>query len=320
MKTKYLVFFTLLFMMMCSRWLTSIGKSSEVVVLASKIEERLVIENVQQYNYVPQEEGTFEFIFAGDTALEQYKNHHALLLYGTLQDDIIRTILSKDAREATEKDTFTVFKKKDLWARGQIAIILAVNDPAYLERAFARYGQLIGQALEEHHYSRVKMNYYDAGISSGMKDRLKKYGMTLDISDAWLIDSMYQADNFIVIHTHFPDRSIFFHKGTNPPALDKGYALAKRDSLTARYYDGDYILQELTTAEPIEFANMRGIRLRGVWQNDSLVAGGPFLSYFLKSGDSLYVIDGIVFNPGERKTDYLTMIEVIMNSFRLIRP
>ena len=97
-------------------------------------------------------------------------------------------------------------------------------------------------------------------------------------------------------------------------------ALAKRDYLTARYYDGDYILQELTTAEPIEFANMRGIRLRGVWQNDSLVAGGPFLSYFLESGDSLYVIDGIVFNPGERKTDHLTTIEVIMNSFRLIRP
>lgn len=320
MKRKYLVFFMLFFMMMCSRWLTSIGKNSEVVVLASKIEERLVIQNVQQYNYVPQEEGMFEFIFAVDTAFEHYKNHHAIILYGTLQNDIIRTILSKDAREATERDTFTVFRKKDLWANGQTAIILAVSDSIYLERAFARYGQLIGQALEEHHYSRVKMNYYDAGISSVMKDRLKKYGMTIDINDAWLIDTLHQADNFIIIHTHFPDRSIFFHKAARPPVLDKGYTLAKRDSLTARYYDGDYILQELTTAEPIEFANMRGIRLRGVWQNDSLVAGGPFISYFLESGDSMYVIDGIVFNPGERKTDHLTTIEVIMNSFRLIRP
>ena len=65
---------------------------------------------------------------------------------------------------------------------------------------------------------------------------------------------------------------------------------------------------------------MKGIRLNGVWQNDSLVAGGPFLSYFLTQNDTLYVIDGMLFHPGERKSDYLTKIEVIMNSFRIMYP
>ena len=65
---------------------------------------------------------------------------------------------------------------------------------------------------------------------------------------------------------------------------------------------------------------MKGMRLKGVWQNDSLVAGGPFLSYYLKDNDTLYIIDGILFNPGERKSDYLTQIEVIMNSFTVIHP
>jgi hypothetical protein len=112
---------------------------------------------------------------------------------------------------------------------------------------------------------------------------------------------------------------IFFYKRPYTSQLTGDYALSKRDSLTRTYYKGDYILRDLTTAEEIEFKNMRGIRLRGVWQNDSLVAGGPFLSYFLMKDDSLYVLDGLLFNPGERKTDYFTMVEVILNSFEIIK-
>jgi hypothetical protein len=182
-----------------------------------------------------------------------------------------------------------------------------------------KYSRLINRTLEENYYQRVKKTYYDAGISSKMKDNLKKYGMTIDINQAWLIDSTHQEDNFIFIHTHFPDRSIFFYKEIMTAELNGEFAIAKRDSLTAQYYNGDYILKELVSVEPIEFADLRGIRLKGVWQNDSLIAGGPFLSYLLSDGDTLYVIDGIVFNPGERKTDYLTKIEVIMNSLNLIR-
>jgi hypothetical protein len=320
MRKGWFIFMMLLATVTCKRLIRSVGKSSDVVVIASQIDENLIAENVQLYNYVPHKEGTFTFIFAGDTALNDYKHHHAILLYGSLHDDFISTMLNKEAYDATAEDTFTLFKLKNLWAHEQITIILAVRDPEYLAQGFAKYGQLISQTLEEHYYQRVKRNYYDAGISSKMKDQLKKYGMTLDINQAWLIDSTHQEDNFIFIHTHFPDRSIFFYKELKKSTLNGPFATAKRDSLTERYYNGDYILKELTRIEPIEFANLRGIRLKGVWQNDTLIAGGPFLSYFLSDGDTLYILDGIVFNPGERKTDYLTKIEVILNSFSLIRP
>jgi len=102
--------------------------------------------------------------------------------------------------------------------------------------------------------------------------------------------------------------------------LNDSLVINKRNALTKKYYNGDYILNELTTIENIEFQNMNGVKLKGMWQNDSLVAGGPFLSYFLTSNDTLYIIDGMLFNPGERKSDYLTKIEVIMNSFRIMYP
>jgi hypothetical protein len=314
------IFLMLLVLLACVRLSRSVGKSSDVVVVASKPDEDLVIDNVQLYNYVPQREGIFKFIFARDTALEYYKKNHAILMYGTLQDEFINTMLNEEARDATRHDTFNLFRLKDLWVNGQVVVILAARDSNDLTRAFSKYGSLISKILEENYYTKAKSNYYDAGISSGMKNKLKKYGMTIDINQAWMIDSTYQDENFIYVHAHFPDRSIFFYKEPNTEALDDSFVIAKRDSLTEQYYNGDYILRELTFLEPIDFADMTGIRMKGVWQNDSLIAGGPFLSYFLTGGDTLYIIDGIVFNPGERKSDYLVTIEVIMNSFRLIRP
>lgn len=319
MRKIFFVLLTILTALVCIKLVRSTGKSSDVVVIASTRDDSLVEENIQIYNYVPQAEGVFTFIFASDTALEAHKKNHAIFMYGTLQDEFINTMLSKEARDATLSDTFIVFKLKDLWASGQTIVLLAISDREYLSRGFEKYGQLISRTLEENYYQRIKKHYYDAGISSRMKDRLKKYGMTIDINNAWMIDTTHKENNFIFVHTHFPDRSIFYYKEARKLPLNDQYALAKRDSLTKEYYNGDYLLEELTTLEPIEFAGLRGVRMRGVWQNDSLIAGGPFLSYFLTDGDTLYVIDGIVFNPGERKTDHMTRIEVIMNSFRLIR-
>ena len=202
----------------------------------------------------------------------------------------------------------------------KVVVILAVRDPEHIDRALAQYGRLISQTLEENYYQRIKRDHYAIGISGTIKERLKKYGLTIDVNEAWLIDSTHQNENFMVVHAHFPDRSLFFYKEARPAVLDGPFALAKRDSLTKRFYTGDYIMAELTVSEPIEFAGLKGIRLRGVWQNDSLVAGGPFISYFLDDEDTLYVIDGLVFNPGERKTDHLTRMEVIMNSLRIFRP
>ena len=321
---KYLLLILLFGMvldMACARLKRSIGTSNELLVVASAIDPAPVINAIQLYNYVPQEEGIFKFIFIGDTAFDAYQYHHAVLLCGSLEDEFIRTLLDPEARRQTERDTISLFKKDNIWAHGQLTMILAVRDPSNIDAALSKYGRLIAQTFEDHYYQRVKENYYTGGISRKMKDRLRRFGFTLDINEAWLIDSTHQADRFVYVHTHFPDRAIFFYKEPVNRPLSREFALAKRDSLAGKYYRGDRILAELTFAEPIEFAGRTGIRIKGVWQNDSLVAGGPFLSYFLVDAgtDTLYVLDGMVFNPGERKSDQLTKIEVIMNSLNLVQ-
>jgi hypothetical protein len=306
-----------LFSITCSRTPPSVGKSRDVVVVSSTIDTALVSRNIQIYNYVPQREKLFYFLFTADTAVHAYDKFHTIFLYGSLEDEFMTLLLSQDAKQATIGDTFTLFKLHDVWARNQLCVVLATSENRYIEDGLVKFGPLIKEILEDNFYLRIKDNYYGQGIDQKTRQALSTMGFTFDVGEAWLIDSTHTDENFTYLHAHFPDRSIFFYTQMYAQDITESYAIAKRDTLTREYYNGDYILQELTHAEPIEFKDMNGMRLRGVWQNDSLVAGGPFISYFLKRGDTLRVLDAILFHPGERKSDFLTTLEVILNSFQV---
>lgn len=326
---RYLMFMVKIYIMLagfiiismsisCANLPSNIGKSHEIIVASSMIDSTSIMDNIQLYNYVPQKEGLFKFLFRPDTAIKQFSRYHTIIIYGTLNDESISTLLNDDAKSATEKDTFTLFKLNDLWAKDQLVIVMAVSEADYIARGAEKYGNIISDILEENYYQRIKKNYYYGNIDKKHREVLKKYGVNFDLTKSWMIDSTHWNDNFLFFHTHFPDRSIFFYKEPMKQELSRFAAMEKRDLLTEKYYNGDYILSDLASSEEIEFKNMRGLKLKGVWQNDSLVAGGPFISYFLIDNDTLYIIDGLLFNPGKRKSDYFTTLEVIMNSFRLL--
>jgi len=318
---NYLIILPLILIMslqFCAKIPPHVGKSRDVVVISSRIDTNLISNNLQIYNYVPQKEGLFTFIYAADTAIKKVNRFHTILLYGSLQDEFIDILLNPEAKEATKKDTFSLFKLDDLWAKGQLAIILATSESNYIQSGITKYKGLVSKILEDNYYSRIKINYYSSKIDKKISKTLRKLGVTFKLGEGWLIDTTYKDRNFIYVHAHFPDRSIFFYKEKKKEELTEAYAIDKRNTLTKEYYNGDYILNDLTNAEKIEFKDLKGIRLKGVWQNDSLVAGGPFISYFLTNKDSLYVMDGILFHPGERKSDYFTTLEVILNSFEII--
>ncbi len=313
------VFMAVIFTTSCENIPSNIGKSHEIVVAAPSIDTSIIINNIQLYNYVPQREGLFTFLFKADTAIKQFSRYHTIIIYGTLADESIATLLNDDAKLTTQKDTFTLFKLNDLWAKEQLVIIMAVSEPIYISSGIEKYGNIISSILEEDYYQRIKKNYYYRDIDKKHKATLEEFGVTFDLTKSWIIDSTYWNEHFLFFHTHFPDRSIFFYKEPASEAISLTMALEKRDALTSKYYNGDYVLTDLVNSEEIEFKNMKGLKLEGVWQNDSLIAGGPFISYFLTDGDTLFIIDGVLFNPGKRKSDYFTTLEVIMNSFQIVR-
>jgi hypothetical protein len=318
MKIKLTLLLAIIFILACGRMPASVGKSRDIAVISMVVDTALINSNVQIFNDYPQPEPLFSFYFGADTALKRNLKFRTIFLYGSLEDKFINKLLNAEARETTKKDQVTLFKKNDLWAKDQLVLILAVAEPQMLWNAVREYRPLISRILEDNYYQNIKAEYYQLPRDNTIPDELSRYGITFDLHRGWMIDSAYQKQNFVFIHAHYPDRSVFYYRGEKPANLSDSFAIGLRNGLTKKYYHGDYIFKDLTRIEPIEFNNLKGIRMRGVWQNDSLVAGGPFLTYFLVSGDTLHVIDGILFLPGERKTDFFTRLEVLMNSFKLV--
>lgn len=316
-KKNLTILLAILFVAACGKLPESVGKSRDVVVVSMVVDTALINSSIQISHDYPQPEPLFSFFFGADTSLKRFMKFRTILLYGSLQDKFINKLLNAEARETTKKDQVTLFKKNDLWAKGQLVLILAVAEPQMLWNAVREYRPLISRILEENYYQNIKAEYYESPRDIASSEELSRFGITFDLHRGWMIDSAYADDGFVFIHAHYPDRSVFYYRGKRPANLDDSFAIRLRNDLTKKYYHGDYIFRDLTRIEPIEFNALKGIRMRGVWQNDSLVAGGPFLTYLLVSGDTLHVIDGILFLPGERKTDYFTRVEVLMNSFKL---
>ena len=304
-------------MFTCARIPSHTGKSRQIVVLSKQPDPQLIESNIQIYQYLPQKEALFSFLCLPDTAIKTFKKNHSLFLYGSLDDEFIDLLLDDEAARTTRKDTATLFKLDDVWTKGQIVVVLAISEPAYIDFGIKKFSNVIAKIFEEHYYEIVKETYYRGIIDRSKSNTLSKFGVKIDMTKGWLIDSTYADQNFVFIHAHFPDRSIFFYKTQYPEKLSPSSVMDIRNELTKKYYNGDYLLKDFSQIDPIEFKDLRGIRVKGIWQNDSLVAGGPFISYFLKKGDSLYIIDGMLFNPGERKSDYYTVLEVMLNSFAL---
>lgn len=294
------------------------GKARDVVIVASEFDSVLINSNLQIYHYVPQREPYFIFIYAPDTMLKNVKQFHSLFLCGSLKEEFISLLLSEEARAATERDTFNLFKINNLWAKNQTVLVLAVSKTDYIKKGIDKYSKMIKKILESGYYNKAKSSFYDKEFDNNIKKHLKKFGWEMDVPVGWMVDTTFKNENFIYVHTHYPDRSIFLYIEKSAPLFNDSAVIEKRNLLTKKFYNGDYILKELTVVEGIEFQDMKGYRVKGIWQNDSLVAGGPFISYFLTRNDSLFVIDGMLFLPGERKTDYIMALEVMMNSARRI--
>lgn len=303
----------------CGRLPPAMGRSREVVAVSVVIDSTLV-QSLQIIQRFPQPEPMFNFIYASDTALKRYRTFRNILIYGSLPDRNISRLLNAEARAAVLRDNFALFKKHDLWARDQLVLILVTAEPQLLWETFKEFQPLISRILEDEYRQRLKRDYYATPLDDDLKNRLRKYGWSMDLHRGWLIDTTQLREGFLFVHTHDPDRSIFCWREPGSRLPGDTAAIKKRDELTRRFYAGDYVVRGTMTSSQVSFQGKPALRLQGIWQNDSLVAGGPFVTYLFSDRDTLYMVDAILFLPGERKTEAFIKLDIALNSFQTAAP
>lgn len=317
---KCLVFCFCLLVISCSPPLpTTIGGLRDIILLTDHKEEieTIVKEILQRYIYTVQPEEEFIVRYRPLSRLPDFVRFRFLFIVGTIDEEAIQTILDVHTKKI-EMDTMGLYAFADLWVENQKVLVFAVKAKEFLHSGLNRYGPRIRKTFQDYLLNHMTKITYEQGYDKKLTQLLSnKYQFNLKVPKRFRIITKYENENFLYLVSHNPDRSIFIHTSHEILNLTPEILISLRDSLTAKYYEGDFVYKPYTRAETTLFNNIWAIKLIGVWQNNKLTAGGPFISYGFNYNNRFYFIDGMVFHPGKKKLDNLNQLNAILHTFNV---
>ncbi|MEN9979462.1 MAG: DUF4837 family protein [candidate division WOR-3 bacterium] len=294
----------------------SIGRLQEVTIITDywNLVSGQVKAVLEQPVFTPQPEPEFLLRVGGFDRFPSYSRMRIVFLIGTVRDSIIRGVLGGRA-DSLGEEGFGLFKFPNAWVDNQQVLLFVARDTERLIEGLRVYGARLYRTVTEMVLEQMTAATYFRGRDDGAGRQLARFGFSLDVPKEWLIQDKDSAERFIYIHGHFPDRSVFVHWQDTVFPLVSDSVLQLRDRLTAKFYDGDYVDRNAVRAESIEFLGVPCLRIRGVWQNQKQVIGGPFVLYAFNYQERFFLLDGMVFNPGEKKVSSLFQVEAIIRTF-----
>lgn len=298
---------------------TSIGRIRQIVLITQYHEliDSVARAILQDSIYTPQPEPEFLIRYEPLNRLDTVAVLHFVFIVGTVKDEPIRQLLDHRLPEI-EKDTFSLLAIPQPWAKNQKVLVFVTKDESLLVPGLTKYSARIRYTFQQWVLEQINRLTYQKGYNKRLKEKtLKKYNFAFDLPPGFKMVDQYEFDKFIYFVTHNPDRSIFCYYEAGMKPLTKDNLLSFRDSLTAQFYEADFVVKELSIADTVRFWEVLALKIKGVWQNEKLVAGGPFVSYCFNYQNRFYYLDGMVFNPGKHKLDNLNQIDVILQTFEL---
>jgi len=177
--------------------------------------------------------------------------------------------------------------------------------------------------VQESLQSWAEQSYREREYFTGHNKKIRnvireRWHLDLDIPAGWAFFA--QDTNFFALAKHYPDRFFFIYRESFTRPLEPQAILDLRDQLTKVYYQGDYVDRSHVRVEKTTFLGYPAVRIYGVWQNDSLYIGGPFLLYaFNRDHRAFYLLDMAVFAPEkDYKLSYLWRTEVILKTLKFL--
>ncbi|MBS4016189.1 MAG: DUF4837 family protein [Candidatus Latescibacteria bacterium] len=323
-KTKNIILILIISMLSlaltCSRDLpSSIGRVRQIIVLSNfKTEiEKEITYTLQRNFYTIQPEPEFLIRYEPLSRFNDFVKFRLIFIIGLIKEEPIQTLLSQ-YQEKISQDTFGLYSFTNPWASNQKVLVFATTDIKFLDAGLKRYEQRIRKEYGDYILQYMHDVTYARGYKKQVSEQLaEKYNFSVKVPNSFFLNEKFAEHHFVYLVAHNPTRSLFIYSQPAHKELDPASLIAMRDSLTNLFYDKDFVYQELTYAETTSFNNMPALKIVGAWQNNQLVAGGPFVSYCFNKNGRFYFLDGMVFNPGKRKLDNLKQLDAVLNTFKI---
>ncbi len=302
----------------CPRPFTpAVGRLREVTVVSNDwgAVEEAVREVLQQQIRTPQPEPEFLIRTLTLNQFEVFSGFRTLLIIGTTEDTIIRTMLG-ERLDSLPGGEHGMFRVPNVWADHQEVVILVAREPGELEPAVRAYAERLRSTVREAVLKHIARAAYGRGRIKRAEDSLlNQYAFSLDIPKGWHLRQEHADSGFVYLFGHHPDRGLFVYWAEGEQELLPESIPVLRDRLTRLYYDGDVIEPGYLGLDSIQFLGQPAVRIQGVWQNEESAIGGPFVTYAFNYMGRFFMVDGLVFNPGRKKLDQLFQVEAMVSTF-----
>lgn len=267
-------------------------------------------------------EQAFDLEYAAPGEFSLRRDFKNLLLITPLENasvmgTLVRQVVGERVYEefAAGERPFAVYS--DVYAAGQTVLVMAAPDRGALAENARSYADALYDTLEARVRMGLETSLYIRGEHSeltGYLERTRRW--TIRVPKNYTPEEDRERD-LLIVHTEGPERWLFVQTATMlPEDFTPEKVLAFRRT-QPRVYRDEEIREEDLELSATRFAGRDAVRIRGRWQSSEFVVGGPFVLYAVHDGDTLYVVDYLVFLPALEKLPYLRQLDAIAHTFRL---
>lgn len=313
---RFIVIAAVLLIASCEHKPDSVGRARDVLVFTDHkelVEQELAFALGREI-FTPQPGREFIVRWMEPAEIANRLAQHGILIVGFEEDSLIQSLFP----DLSANDSFALYRINDVWAKNQSILVFVAQDTLSMLMGLKAVRSKIHETFKFRLLERLEKMTYTEGEDAELSEKIQTYGFKLKVPKEWLLDERYASHNFVWVHAHEPDRSIFIYREDKErPEVSREAMLSLRDSLTRLFYEGDYLDSTFTTAGPFYFRAGEAIRIEGVWQNDSMIVGGPMIGFSFNEDGRFWMVDAMLFYPAPatKKVFWLNQLEVILATF-----
>jgi hypothetical protein len=315
------------------------GIENEIIVFADSAEFaelKVSLEQVFEREIeTPQPEKIFELKRVNYSEFQKFRTMKNIIFAAPINSDneiaqFIKNSLDSTATAQINNKETSYILKKDLWAKGQLVLLLSAPTLGELEFELVRNGNKLSYAFQKASDARLLTTIYNARYEQ--KDieakLLKDYGWMIYVQADFTLAVNRSDENFVWLRrspNSDMERWIFVHwiDNASPLMLSRDSIIAVRNRLTEKFYrtsDDHYfvtIADSVINTTEINFNNRYALYSQGLWRTTDKYMGGPFVSYtfYDEKTQRLYMVDGSIYAPKYYKRNLIQQVDVILQSF-----
>ncbi len=320
----------------------AIGKEDEIIVVTDSLNWNdyydFLSEIFEKEIITPQPEQLFYLNRVNLSQLKKFQNRKNILIVTTLNHnnevtDYVRSIIDSIALNLILQGKEFVIKKKNVWAKDQVLVILVSNTLEELRiKAFKEKDNLL-YYFQSASDERIMKNLYNPTYEKKDLEAkyLKEYGWKIYVQADFLEAINNRENNFVWLRrspNSDMERWIFIHwiDSVDSRWLVKDSVIEIRNRITQKFLrttdDKAYVevAKEYLNQTEVNFNGKYAIFTQGLWRMNDYSMGGPFVNYIFldEKKNRLYMLDGSVFSPRYEKKSLIQQVDVTLKTFKTV--